>query len=372
MASDDPAETIIGPPYKWVRSGPAMANDGQPAFDFTQLDAAYFSRMRGRIVQAGKNGIYVSVMLFNGYMWNNDVNATDGNPFEKGNNVNSIDCSTTCPSDESKIPSPAWTYETQYLKMVVDTVNDLPNVMYEVSNESPSPGSDSWEAAIISFVKSYEANKPAQHPVGMTCQYPGGTDSALAASQADWISPCTRLPPEATGNKIVINDTDHSFYWVDMKSAGQHAQMEWAWENFARGNNLGFMDPYLVAWPNRNVPGGTTPDPAVGTSTDPYWDVLRGAFTDVRAYAQKIDLGQMTPQGGLSSSSYCLASPGSQYLVFNPGSGSFTLTAVAGTYSYEWFDPVTHSSSQAGSMAVGASQTFAPPFSGDSVLWLHK
>jgi hypothetical protein len=141
-------------------------------------------------------------------MWNNDVNPADGNPFEKGNNINSIDCSATCPSDKSKIPSTAWGYETQYLQKVVDTVDDLPNVMYEVSNESPSPSSDSWEAAIISFVKSYEASKPLKHPIGMTCQYPGDSDSALAASQADWIWPCTRLPPEATGNKVVINDTD--------------------------------------------------------------------------------------------------------------------------------------------------------------------
>jgi hypothetical protein len=370
--SDDGDEDIIAPPFKWVRAGPGKANDGQPAFDFTQLDPSYFARMRSRVIQAGQSGIYVSVMLFNGYMWEFDENATDGNPFESGNNANGVSCGATCPSDKSQIPAPAWTYETQYLQKVVDTVNDLPNVMYEVSNEAGSPYSDSWEAAVIAFVKQYEATKPWRHPIGMTCQYSGGTDATLYASEADWVSPCTQLPPEATGTKVVINDTDHSYYWVAMKSDGVTRQLEWAWENFARGNGLGFMDPYLVVWPSRSAPGGTTTDPYVGVTPDPYWDVLRNALMDVRSYSVKIDLAHMTPQGALSTTGYCLANPGSQYLVFSASSGaSFTLTTVAGTYTYEWFDPATHAVAQTGSVTVAGSHSFTVPFAGDAVLWLH-
>jgi hypothetical protein len=368
--SDDGYEDIIGPPYKWVRAGPSQANDGLAAYDFTQLDPSYFARMRARVIQAGQSGVYVSVMLFNGYMWEFDENGTDGNPFEKGNNVNGIDCGSTCPSDDSRLPATAWTYETQYLQKVVDTVNDLPNVMYEVSNEAGSPYSDSWEAAVIGFVKQYEAIKPFRHPIGMTCQYSGGSDATLYNSQADWVSPCTQLPPEATGGKVVINDTDHSFYWVAMQSAGPTGQMEWAWENFARGDNLGFMDPYLVVWPPRNAPGGTTADPNVGTTPDPYWEGIRHALKDVRAYATKVDLAHMTPQGTLSTTGYCLANPGSQYLVFGT-SPTFTLTTVAGTYTYEWFNPTTHAVVQTGSVNVGASHAFTAPFAGDAVLWLH-
>jgi hypothetical protein len=371
--SDDGDEDVIGPPFKWARTGPALANDGKPAFDFTQPDPNYFSRMRSRVVQAGQNGIYVSVMLYNGYMWQFDLNSTDGNPFEASNNVNGLDCGGTCPSDNSRIPAIAWTYETQYLRKVVDTVNDLPNVMYEISNESGAAYADSWEASVISYVKQYEATKPWQHPVGMTCEYPNGSDDTLYGSMADWVSPCTQLPPEATGKKVVINDSDHSFYWVGLQGAGVTGQMEWVWENFTRGNGVGFMDPYLVVWPQRNAPGGTTKDPFVGTTPDPYWEDIRKAMMDARTYGSKIDLARMPPNGALSTTGFCLADPGSQYLVFSPSSGSsFQLTTSAGTYTYEWFNPTTHAVSQTGAVTVGSSYTFTVPFSGDSVLWLHK
>jgi len=370
-STDDPFENIIGPPFKWQRSTTCCANDGGNKFDFTQLDQNYFDRMRSRVIQAGQNGIYVSVMLFNGYMWEFDETGMDGNPFETGNNVNSINCGGVCPSDNSQIPSAAWGYEQAYLQKVVDTVNDLPNVMYEVSNEAGSPYSDSWQASIISFVKQYEATKPFQHPVGMTFQYQGGSDSTLYNSQADWVSPSATLPPEAIGNKVVINDTDHSYCWSCMKSAGQNAQREWVWENFTRGNNLGFMDPYLVLWSGRNACSGSTADPDVCTTVDPYWNELRSAMTDVRNYATKIDLANLTPQHALSTSGYCLANPGTQYLVFST-SNSFTLTAVAGSYTFEWFNPSTHTLVQTGTMNIGSSQTFTAPFSGDAILWLHQ
>ncbi len=342
--SDDPFEDMIGPPFKWVRSLTCCANDGGNKFDFTQLDPNYFSRMRSRIIKAGQNGIYVSVMLFNGYMWEFDESAGDGNPFESGNNVNSVSCGGTCPSDATQISAQAWSYEQAYLRKVVDTVNDLPNVMYEVSNEAGSPYSDDWQASVIRSIKRYEATKAKQHPVGMTFQYQGGSDATLYQSQADWISPPrTKLPPVATGNKVVINDTDHSY----------------------------FMDPYLVGWPGRNEPGGRNADSHVGTNTDPYWDEIRNALTDIRNYGTKIDLANMTPRGSLSTSGFCLANPGSEYLVFS-SSNSFTLTTVEGNYTFEWFNPSTHTIVKTGTVTVGSSQTFTASFTGDSALWLHK
>jgi hypothetical protein len=368
---DDPYENIIGPPFKWSRSATCCANDGRNKFDFAQLDQHYFDLLRSRVIHAGQNGVYVSLMLFNGYMWQFDEISTDGNPFEDGNNVNGVSCGGTCPSNSSGIPAAVWSCEKAYLHEVIDTVNDLPNVMYEVSNESPSRESDTWEASVIAEVKNYEITKPNQHPVGMTCQS-FGTDGTLYNSQADWVSPCTELPGEAVGSKVIINDTDHSFYWVNMKSVGQVAQMEWAWKNFAHGNNLAFMDPYLVRWSGRNACTGVTHDPDVCTTLDPYWDVIRSAMTDIRNYATKIDLPNMKPQDSLSTTRYCLANPGSQYLVFSTSS-SFTLMTAAGSYTFEWFNPSTHAIVQTGTVTVvGTSQNFTAPFSGDSVLWLHK
>ncbi len=69
-------QTIYGPwldaeirfaPHPYARTGPGTALDGKPKFDLTQFNQAFFDRMRERLQQAGKHGIYVSVMLFNGW-----------------------------------------------------------------------------------------------------------------------------------------------------------------------------------------------------------------------------------------------------------------------------------------------------------------
>jgi hypothetical protein len=375
---------FTAPPFPWARSGPGFADDGGPQFDFTKLDQNYFDRMRSRVIEAAQSGIYVSIYLFNGYEFQFDVNPHDGNPFEKTNNVNGIDCPRTCPTDNSQIPAQAWTYEKNYIHKVIDTVNDLDNVLYMTSNESGSPYSDTWEASVIAEVKSYEAGKPKQHPVGMGFQYTGGTDEKLYSSAADWVSPAyggggLNAPSDATGQcpvrtgnggainpaspncKVVINDTDH-----DCGICGTQA---WAWENFARGNNLLFMDAYLVQGfgnnPSRTWFFGRR------TTLDPRWDPVRDAMRDILIYSKRIDLAHMTPQDAMSTSGYALADPGSQYLVYST-TNSFTLITVVGTYTFEWFNPSTHTTVQTGSMKVGNAQNFTAPFAGDAVLWLRK
>ena len=80
-------------PSPWSRTGPGVAADGKPKYDLNSFSKAYFDRMRARVIEAGKHGIYVSVMLFQG--WN--IHAPDGgpnpwvyHPFNTANNVNGI------------------------------------------------------------------------------------------------------------------------------------------------------------------------------------------------------------------------------------------------------------------------------------------
>src|SRR6185437_9714615 len=107
------------------------------------------------------------------------------------------------------------------------------------------------------------------------------------------------------------------------------------------------------------------------TTTGTTWDGVRNAEGDVLSYAKKIDLINMTPRDSLSTSGFVLANPGSQYFVYS-STNSFTLTTVAGTYTAEWFNPTTHTIVSTESITVGSSQAFTAPFSGSSVLWLHK
>jgi len=137
------------------------------------------------------------------------------------------------------------------------------------------------------------------------------------------------------------------------------------------------MDQYLVYAPSSEYSGyNNNPGPPCTdnqcTTVDTQWDPTRNAIGDILNFGNtQINLVNMTPQDALASEGFCLANPGSQYLVYSP-SGSFTLTTVAGTYTYEWFNPSTHAVISTGSIAVGTSQSFTAPFSGDAVLWLHQ
>jgi len=84
-----------------------------------------------------------------------------------------------------------------------------------------------------------------------------------------------------------------------------------------------------------------------------------------------MDLIHMAPQNGLSSTGFCLANAGVEYLVYQSGSGAFTVNLEAGTYSYEWFNPSNHTIVATGFLTVTAgSKSFTPPFSSDAVLYL--
>jgi hypothetical protein len=83
-------------PLPWVRTGPGNALDGKPKFDLTKYDPEYFERLRSRFVAAGERGIYVGVMLFEGwglYHGNRRRGTEDGwawrtHPFNPANNIN--------------------------------------------------------------------------------------------------------------------------------------------------------------------------------------------------------------------------------------------------------------------------------------------
>src|ERR1051325_8636830 len=54
-------------PQPWLRTGPGEARDGKPKFNLEVFNESYFDRLRERIIAAGNEGIYVAVMLFDGW-----------------------------------------------------------------------------------------------------------------------------------------------------------------------------------------------------------------------------------------------------------------------------------------------------------------
>ena len=346
--------------WPWRRVGPGVALDGELRFDLSQFNDEYFDRLRARIISAGERGIYVSIMLFNGYAVQNSDPPWrwDGHPFNDHNNINGIggDITPEQPYLIHTMSVPAVrAIQEAYVKKVIDTVNDLDNVLYEIANESGTYSTE-WQYHFIRFIKSYEASKAKQHPVGMTFQYGTehrGTDEALWNSPADWISPgpdggFTEDPPSADGQKVIIADSDH--LW------GVGGNWTWVWKSFTRGLNPIYMDPYgEEGWyPQREV------------------DSAREAMGQTRMYAERLNMAHMTPHGELASTRYALANPGLEYLAYSPLANTITmdLTGTSSIFGIEWFNPRTGEIIRGGVTTGGSHQTFDAPFTGDVVLYL--
>ena len=367
-------------PTIYQRTGPGTSNDGKLKFDVNKFNQSYFDRLRSRVIAARDKGIYVDIMLFEGFSVRPDY-AWRHHPYNVTNNINGIDGDTDNNNngDETHTLSVPKTLALQeaYVRKVIDTVNDLDNVLYEISNESSLSSSD-WQDYMINFIKTYEKSKPKQHPVGKTGFY-GQNNPELFNSPADWISPNADAysskttpyagnPPATTGNKVILLDTDHigrALYEADSTSDSGFAR-NWVWKSFTRGYNT----IYLEVLPNSKI----SPDDYTASWADTPPVPARYAMGYTLTYANKINLIAMTPQNSLSSTAYCLASVGNEYLIYQPISNTaFTVNLAAGGYNYEWFNPVTGIIASSGTFtAVAGNKSFTAPFAGAAVLYIKK
>ena len=362
-------------PYKRV-SGSGNANDGGLKFDLNQFNQAYFDRMRQRIIDAGQNNITISVMLLQVYgfqagsLW-------DTNVFNVKNNINRVNADQngdgwglefwTSPSSELR------NLHRKYVTKVIDSINDLDNVIFELGNEvGEVGGTANWLNDMANFVKSYEARKPKQHLIYMS---PGGlgkphadahdhsetyvskgqlvSSSADVFAVSDWGENYNADPPVNDTGKPAFMDEDHLGAFAP--GAFEHKV---PWKAFTRGYHFSLYDhPFEV--PSFESPG---------------WELTRKNIGAAVNYAniKFLNLAAMSPSTKVSSTTYALANPGSEYLIYQPNTGSFTVDMQSGAYSYEWFEPQTASVASTGYYAASSGRnSFTPPFSGDAVLYLR-
>ena len=362
-------------PQPWARTGPGTAKDGKPKFDLTRFDSAFFDRLRERAVAAGKRGMYVGVMFFDGWAihLSPGPDNVEGHPFHSKNNVNGVAVESIL--DYQVLPLKPKVQELQeaYIRRVVDGVHDLPNVLYEAANESSGGGlvdeafaaalgqtgkpewgdSTEWQYWVIDRIKRYTQERAyAVHPIGMTMQFPvkeqTRVNEPLLNSAADWISPgyddeifangghpmapgspqsrWLEDPPPADGRKIVITDTDHY--------APGRGDALWAWKSFIRGHHPILMDFGLIG-------GVNPPDRAAGGPMSfEAFEPARWAMGDTARLAAQLNLMAMQPRPDLSSTGFALANEGEEYVVLQPKESSepFAVTLAPATYKVEWFD----------------------------------
>jgi hypothetical protein len=376
-------------PLPWRRTGPGTGYDGNPKFDLRQFDQAFFDLLRARCVEARDRGVYISIMLFREHITRRDQDWLS-HPFHKENNINGINGDPNGDGEGLEVLQleiPAITaLQKAYVKKVVDTLNDLDNVLFEVGNELPA--STQFVYHFANVIKKHEATKPKQHPVGLTAWNIGypvsrisqwNSWSEMVQSSADWISPghgaggdWNNSPPATDGSKVVISDNDH---FGPVKPS-------WVWKSFLRGLQPILMDSYTYGEPD--------------WYTAAEQEAMRRAMGYTLTYATKVNLAAMVPRSDLCSTTFCLINPGSEYLVYLPSdshwiestrflwrfapllrpflrrTATVDLSAASGEILVEWFNPNTGVKTNGGTAIGGGSRSFAAPFAGDAVLYLKR
>jgi hypothetical protein len=281
-----------------------------------------------------------------------------GHPFHPDNNARGINADPDGDGQNLQVHNlgnPAVTaVQAAYIRKVVDTVNDLDNVLYEVINEG---GEKQWDWWVVKTIRDYEQTRPKQHAIGITGHGAEGVESMLA-SPADWISPGRRdgygedPPAWNSRQKVSLLDTDH--IW------GVGGNAAWVWKAFVRGHNPIFMDPY-----DHSILGRGSADS---------WNPLRQSMGITRRLADRVNLATLAPRDELASTRFCLAQPGATYIVYLPEGGEVAveLSAAPGPFAVEWVHPTEGTITPAGPVKGGDKTSLKSPLSGPAVLLLQK
>ena len=375
---------VLTNPMPYQRVGPGIAHDQQPKFDLNQFNQAYFDRLRQRCLDARQRDLYVSIMFFEKHSTFNQ-RSNEGreypwkaHPFHPDNNINGLnpdingDGTPTeihhLPSEQSDLHRRAQAertleYQKAYIRKVVDTVNDLDNVIFEVCNEAlPDDATDRWQAYLAEYFKTYEKTKPNQHLIGFTgpAKYwlddPWPDMEEQKIEVVDFVSPrevdlYRNDPPINDGEKVVFADSDHIYPY-----GRDHI---WVWKSFMRGLHPQALESYGIIPEN---------PPRIDFKRD---ELVRKALGQCLSFAEQMDLANMEPSLDVSTTGYCLANPGIEYLTFSPGGKVFTikLEGRASDYSLIWLNVETDT------VFLGQeakSNTLKPPFEGPAVAHLKK
>jgi hypothetical protein len=258
----------------------------------------------------------------------------EGHPFHAANNVNQIRIGSIVDYQVLPLDPRVQALQEVYIHKVVDTLHDLPNLLWEVANwevanESSGGGkvdpafaealgqagtpewgdSTAWQYRVIDVVRRHEAAMGYdRHPIGMTMQFPvpeqTRVNDSLFNSRAEWISPgyddevfaggghpmapgspqsrWLEDPPAADGRRVVISDTDHY-------APGRGDALR-AWKSFLRGHHPILMDLGLIG-------GVNPPDPSAGGPMSyAAFEPARYAMGDTLRFAERMNLIEMQPR----------------------------------------------------------------------------
>ena len=402
-------------PQPWPRTGPGTASDGKPKFDLVDVRSRRTSTgsatassppatraSTSRSCSSTASALHLSPAPDN----------VEGHPFHAANNVNGISITSIVDYQVLPLDPRVQALQEAYIRKVVDTVHDLPNVLYEVANESSGGGSvdqefaealglgdppdwgDSTAVAVLG-----DRRRQAVRAADGVRHAPDRDDDAVPGRGPDARSTTRCSTARRTGSRPATTTRSSptaGTRWrrVVRRPAGSTTRPP-------SDGSEGRHHRHRPLRPGQGrravglevVPARPPPDPhglrdhrrratrstrRSGVPSYEAFEPARYAMGDTLRYAERMKLVEMEPRGDLSSTGYVLANPGEEYLVLQPSEAAdpFTVTLATGTYSVEWFSINSRETEEAGKVTVESdgSTSFTAPFvpSGPAVLYLKR
>jgi hypothetical protein len=355
----------------YLRTGPGLANDGRPKYDLTQFNPYYFERMAAACAAARARGVYVHLVLIDGWifrvpaLWkfhayniDNNVNHVDGDPKRTGMSTDPEQGSCSLGN------APVLEVEKAYLRRIVDAVNDFDNVLFEVSNENYY--NLEWELSIAKFVHEYERGKPRQHLVmpldlpdhdygGVTYSAEAKNDHKKSWKTWDLAQLHDRMLAARGLKQPLIYDTD------GIESDDNPVQRKGFWTAFVSGGHVNYTDYSF--------------QPEIGGDERGLRRAeLRRQLGHLASFTRQVRFWEMHPAEIVrSGDAYALASR-REAVVYLPSGGNVevNLEGMAGGLRAKWYNPRNGLFGQPSAVAGANVQSFQAPDRRDWVLYLQS
>jgi hypothetical protein len=355
----------------YLRTGPGLANDGRPKYDLSQFNPYYFERMAAACAAARARGIYVHLVLIDGWifrvpaLWkfhaynvDNNVNHVDGDPKRTSMSTDPEQGSCSLGNDQ------VLEVEKAYLRRIVDAVNDFDNVLFEVSNENYY--NLEWELSIAKFVHDYEKSKPRQHLVmpldlpdhdygGVTYGAEAKNDHTKSWKTWDLTQLHAKLLAARSLKQPLIYDTD------GIESDDNPVQRKGFWTAFVSGGHVNYTDYSF--------------QPEIGGDERGLRRAeLRRQLGHLASFTRQVAFWEMHPADIVrSGDAYALASR-REAVVYLPSGGNVdvNLEGMPSSLRAKWYNPRNGLLSQPGTVPGGRTQSFEAPDRHDWVLYLQS
>lgn len=353
----------MGQPYNgknivYQRTGPGMANDSLPKVDITKFNQSYFDYWRDIITYAGNQGIYIQLTILDS--WHNKEHVTEDNghlqnewgmkhDFYHGpNNINGID--TQDKNDWHNRNHPVFALHQAMIREVVNQLGDLPNIVYEISNENFTDLQ--WERDLADYLTQYELSKGLPQHLVMPRDLPN--HSNVGGSVNDVPTAHEELLDNYGLNQPLIADNDNVDLGADI---GPDDRRKKAWAVLTAGGHINYFH-----W--------AIHQPSVLHSRDVENAMKYIGLTRIFIERFNFNLPQMQPADNLvTNGAWAYAEPGKQYIIYliNDGilnDGITDVSQLPENYTASWFNPRDGSTQ----IATTTGNTFTVPGNEDWVL----